>query len=204
LARAAAASRNANRERQKATSDKAKKGNWQKTTSIFINRMVDLVKKSVGFSENGKHERYGKWPAFAYPPVLQLSKDPVNFLGLIGDERHLNALTREDFALPDLMIWAPELRWEHLYPSGRPYCPFHPGQTDCVQHNGYADYPRRCYGPRGNVALQGKRYKCSVHEKEKEESYSFYSYDTAVLMQAPEYVQAYWRENGFVCLEEVQ
>jgi hypothetical protein len=139
-ARAAAALRNTNRERQNATSDKSKKGNWQKTTSIFINRMVDLVKKSVGFSENGKHERYCKWPAFAYPPVLQPSKDPVNFLGLIGDERHLNALTREDFfALPDLMIWAPELRWEHLCPSGRPCCPFHPGQTDCVQHNGYAD-----------------------------------------------------------------
>jgi hypothetical protein len=132
-------------------------------------------------------------------PVLQPSKDPVNFLGLIGDERQLNALTQEDFALPDLMIWAPELRWEHLYPFGRPCCPFHPGETDCVQHNGYADYPQRCYGPRGNVALQGKRYKCSVQEKQKEETYSFYSYDTAVLMQAPEYVKSYWRENGF-CL----
>jgi hypothetical protein len=196
-ARAAAALRNANRERRNASSDKAKKGSWQKTTSIFITGMVDLVKKSVGFSENGKHERYGKWPAFAYPPVIQPSKDPVNFLGLIGDERQLNELTREDFALPDLMIWAPELRWEHLYPSGRPCCPFHPGRTDCVQHNGYADYPRRCYGPRGNVALQGKRYKCSVREKQKEEPYTFYSYDTAVLMQAPDYVKSYWRENGF-------
>jgi hypothetical protein len=107
----AAVLRNANRERKNASSDKAKKGSWQKTTSIFIDGMVDLVKKSVGLSENGKHDRYGKWPAFAYPPVLQPSKDPINFLGLIGDERHLNALIRalirEDFALPDLMIWAP-------------------------------------------------------------------------------------------------
>jgi hypothetical protein len=196
--RAAAALRNEKRERRNASSDKAKKGGWQKRTSRFITAMIDLVtKSSVGFRENGKHERYGKWPSFAYPPVLQPSKDPVNFLGLIGDERHLNELTREDFALPDLMIWAPELRWEHLYPSGRPCCPFHPGQTDCVQHHGYADYPRRCYGPRGNVALQGKRYKCAVREKQKEEPYTFYSYDTAVLIQAPEYVQAYWRENGF-------
>jgi hypothetical protein len=43
-ARAAAALRNANRERQNASSDKAKKGSWQKKTSIFINGMVDLVK----------------------------------------------------------------------------------------------------------------------------------------------------------------
>jgi hypothetical protein len=110
----------------------------------------------------------------------------------------LNELTREDFALPDVMIWAPELRWPHLYMTGRPCCPFHPGQTDCVMHNGYADYPRRCYGPRGNVALQGKRYKCTVQEKlVTGEQYSFYSYDISVIVQAPEYVQAYWRENGF-------
>jgi hypothetical protein len=77
--KAAAALRNANRERQNASSDKAKKGSWQRTTSLFITGMVDLVKKAVGFAENGKHERYGKWPAFAYPPVVQPSKDPVNF-----------------------------------------------------------------------------------------------------------------------------
>jgi hypothetical protein len=34
--KAAATLRNANRERQKASSDKAKMGGWQKTTSIFI------------------------------------------------------------------------------------------------------------------------------------------------------------------------
>jgi hypothetical protein len=58
--KAAAALRNANRERQNASSDKAKMGGWQKTTSIFITGTVYLVKKSVGFSKNGKHERYGK------------------------------------------------------------------------------------------------------------------------------------------------
>jgi hypothetical protein len=108
----------------------------------------------------------------------------------------LNETTREDFALPDLMIWAPKLRWEHLHPSGRPCCPFHPGQTDCAQHDGHADCPR-CCGPRGNVALQGKRHKCAVREKEKAEPCSFGSHNTAVLMQAPERVTARWRENGF-------
>jgi hypothetical protein len=192
--KAAAALRNANREKQNASSDKAKKGSWQRTTSLFMTGMIDLVKKAVGFAENGKHERCGK----AYPPVLQPSKDPVNFLGLIGDTRNLNETTREDFALPDPMIWAPELRWEHLCPCERPCCPFHPGQTGCVQHNGHADCPLR-YGPKGNVALQGKRCKCAVREKEKVEPCSFCSYNTAVLMQAPECVKASWRENGF-CL----
>jgi hypothetical protein len=101
-------------------------GGWQKTMSICITGMIDLVKSSVGFSENGKHKRDGKCSTFAYPPVLQPSKYPVNFLGLIGDKRHLNELTREDYALSDLMIWAPKLRWEHLHPSGRPCCSFHP------------------------------------------------------------------------------
>jgi hypothetical protein len=65
-----------------------------------------------------------------------------------------------------------------------------------VQHNGDVNYPRRCYSPTDNVALQRKWYKCAVQEKQKEEAYSFYSYDTAVLIQAPYYVKAYWRENG--------
>jgi hypothetical protein len=33
--------------------------------------------------------------------------------------------------------------------------------------------------------------------KAKEGEILIYSYDTAVLMQAPEYVKLYWRENGF-------
>ena len=43
--RAAAALRPANRERENARFDKAKKGGWQRSTSTFITRMVNLVKK---------------------------------------------------------------------------------------------------------------------------------------------------------------
>jgi hypothetical protein len=52
--RAAAALRTASRERKNASSDKAKKGGWQKRTSTFITGMVDLVKKEVGFTEEWK------------------------------------------------------------------------------------------------------------------------------------------------------
>jgi hypothetical protein len=187
---------------RKLISDKADRGSWQKHTQFVLVTISGALKNSVGHNPNGKHQQFGRWPPFACPPVMELSKDPRNFQNLFGDIKvfgdecnkyplhELYNLGQEDFCLPDLVMWAPELRWPEMYPNGTPHCPFCKG-TSCVRHKGWESYFRRCYGPRCNVALQGKRYTCENTKK------SFFSYDSGVMSQAPNYVQAFWRENGF-------
>ena len=183
-------------------SDKADRGSWQKYTQFVLVTISGALKNSVGHNPNGKHEQFGRWPPFACPPVLELSKDPRNFQNLFGDIKvfgdecnkyplhELSDLGREDFCLPDLVMWAPELRWPEMCPNGTPHCPFCK-VTSCVRHKGWESYFRRCHGPRCNVALQGKRHTCESTRK------SFFSCDLGVMSQAPNYVQAFWRENGF-------
>jgi hypothetical protein len=183
-------------------SDRGDRGSWQKHTQFVLLTLSGALKNSVGHNPTGKHEKFGKWPPFACSPVIEPSKDPRNFQNLFGDLKafgkectqyplhELDDLLQEDFCLPDLVMWAPELRWPEMYPTGTPNCPFCKGPS-CVTHKGWENYFRRCYGPRCNVALQGKRYTCENTSK------SFYSYDPDVMSQAPSYVQAFWRENGF-------
>jgi hypothetical protein len=213
VAQAAAAQRKKNKEEKNKNSDIGKKGNWQKRTWNFFAAVVSELKKNVGFEERGQHKRYGAWPKFARGSCIDPSKDPHNHLDLLGEgvgedgiiiaEKEIQELTREDFALPSILVWAPELRWPHLYPEGRPFCAWHRGCTGCVAHLGYSTYTRRCYGPRGNEGLLGRRYKCTARESAGEMQYCFYNYDAEVLAQAPQYVQGYWRENGY-CISEKQ
>lgn len=197
-AKVAAAKRKEDRAAKQLKGDFGKRGNWQACTWRFFRLVVDKLKESAWFEETGNHKRQGQWPAFAYG-VIQPSKDPVHFFLLSGciEIREPHELTPQDFALPDWLIWDPELRWPSRYPDGHSCCLFHPGKTSCVTLNGYTDYVRRCFGPRGNVALIGRRYLCNIRKDEKKEPFTFVSYNPGVVNQAPDYVQGYWRENGF-------
>lgn len=88
------------------------------------------------------------------------------------------------------------MRWPALYPNERPQCCWH-GTIECVSHIGWSHYPRRCYARRGNVALFGRRYRCTVREAARKAPFTFFSYATPVLKTAPAYVQGYWRNHGF-------
>jgi hypothetical protein len=191
-AKAAKKKQDEDRTENKELSDKGDRGSWQKHTQLVLLAISGALKNSVGHLTIGKHERFGQWPPFACSPIMELSKDPLNLQNLFGDAKlhEPSDLGQEDFCLPDLVMWAPELRWPQMYPNGTPHCPFCKAAS-CVRHKGWENYFRRCYGPRGNVALQGKRYMCENTKK------SFYSYDPDVMSQAPNYVQAFWRENGF-------
>jgi hypothetical protein len=201
-AKAAKKKQDEDRAEREEKSDKGDRGSWQKHTQFVLVTVSRALKNSVGHVPNGKHEKFGQWPPFACAPAIEPSKDPRNFQKIFGDLKvfgneckqyplhELYDLGQEDFCLPDLVMWAPELRWPEMYANGTPNCPFCKGST-CVRHKGWENYFRRCYGPRCNTALQGKRYTCENTKK------TFFSYDPGVMSQAPKYVQAFWRENGF-------
>ena len=113
----------------------------------------------------------------------------------------------DQFCLKPVLFWAPELRWPKLYLDHKPCCPFHPGESSCVEHNGWSNYFRRVFDIDGISALTCRRYVCKEMRKEnagkgkrdEKTKCTFYGYDAAVVSQAPAYVQAYWRQHGF-CL----
>ncbi len=61
-------------------------------------------------------------------------------------------LDMQDFCLPDVVVWVPELLYPELYPRGLPPCKFH-GTAECVGSEGWARSPRHCY----DLQVQDKR-----------------------------------------------
>jgi hypothetical protein len=128
-------------------SDKGDRGSWQKHTRFVLLTLSGALKKLVGHNPTGKHKKFGNWPPFACTPVIEPSKDPCHFQNLFGDLKAfgkectqyplhvLDDLVQEDFCLPDLVMWVPELRWPKMYPTGTPNCPFCKGPS-CVTHGG--------------------------------------------------------------------
>ena len=49
-----------------------------------------------------------------------------------------------------------------------------------------------------NIALLGRKHRCIVRCKAKENPYNFLGMADEVISQAPDYVQAYWNEHGFI------
>ena len=173
-------------------------GSFRPSTLKMYEKLSKRLKKSVGFDKNGKHEPYGKWPALFAGPLVDPSSDPMIFHSTeLGEDGA--PLCREDFAVPPIMFFGPEDRWRDLCrPDYRPCCPFHPGKTDCVKHLGYSHYVRRAHSENQNDGLVGRRYYCETKKSEcRDETYTFYSYDSAVLSQAPAYVQGWWRRHGY-------
>jgi hypothetical protein len=201
-AKMAAASRTANKKRQKEQqpdTSSGTSGDWQKHSLDFIQRMLDRLKPEVNFNPRGNHELQGSWPDIHYCYLIEPSADVITWkkkVAVEGETVAFDDAVKEDFALPAFMLWAPENRWPDLYPEERPKCPFHKA-FNCVEHLGIGNHVRRCYGRNGNVALAKRRYKCTIRETTKEHPYCFDSAQKEVMDNAPDYVQGYWREHGF-------
>jgi hypothetical protein len=177
------------------------KSTWSKVTKAYLAQMLKNMKREVYFEERGTHALEGKWLSWHFGGVISATSDPISYLcGELG--RDYEKLTREEFSLPDVMFWSPERRWPKQYPAGRPCCPFHPRQTDCVDHIGWTDYPRRAYARDRNVALFTTKYRCKKREKGTngimQHPYTFHATAAGVLCQAPPYVQAQWKLHGFI------
>ncbi len=187
-----------------APAQNAARGNFQQTTLQVYEKMLTILRREVGFKESGAHEFFGEWPA-QFHPQMDPSADPCSFYKrIIGPK--LGPLTAEDFACRPIMFWAPELQFPDFYPDKKPCCPFHPGETSCVIHNGWSNYYRRVYDENGVAALTGREYICKRQQQLKQQSRSskkgetqclFNSFDAAVVSQAPAYVQSYWRQHGY-------
>jgi hypothetical protein len=162
---------------------------------MYLDAMLKRVKDAVYFEERGRHELQGAWPQIHYRTVISAMDDPMLFCQVISKDA--NNLQREDFVLPDVMFWSPERRWPELYPAGHPCCPFHPGKTSCVEHLGWTAYPHRTYDHDRNIALFTTKYRCTENEQYSIHPYTFHGTAASVLCQAPRYVQAYWKQNGF-------
>jgi hypothetical protein len=175
VAQAKAAKKKQDKDRSESneSSDKGDRGSWRKHAQLVLLAVSGALRDS------------------AQTIWTVATTCSLNRQNLFGDAK-LDVppdLSQEDFSLPDLVMWAPELRWPQMHPNGTPHCPFCKA-TSCVKNKGWESHFRRCCGPRGDVALQGKRHVCENTKK------SFCSYDPDVMSQAPNYVQAFWRENG--------
>lgn len=193
------------------TSDVATKigarGPFQPTTLKLYDELLKIIKQEVGCEETGTHKFFGEWPKlFKLHPQIDPSTGPAAFYEVVMGV--CRPLTAEDFACRPVMFWAPELRFPDYYPNKKPCCPFHPGETSCVTHNGWSNYFRRVYDEKGVSALTGREYLCKRQQALKQQApsskkadiqYLFNSYDAAVISQAPSYIQSYWRQHGY-CL----
>jgi len=179
------------------------RGTFQSTTLKLYDSLLTKLKAAVGFEERGAHKFFGKWPA-SFQLRIDPTVDPFNFYRSYELGEHEGPLKAEDFACRPVMFWAPELQFPQFYPDGKPCCPFHPGETNCVLNNGWSNYYRRVFDENGTVALTGRQYYCKrqlqkgrAASKAKPELSAFYSYDAKVVSQAPAYIQSIWREHGF-------
>lgn len=176
------------------------RGCFEMTTLRLYASLLKILKESVGFDDTGLHKPYGAWPD-SFSQRIDPCADPYNFYrgGLGGklSKQRSAPLQTADFACRPVMFWAPEHQFgQDFYPDNKPFCPFHPGETTCVMHNGWSGYFRRVYDKDGVTALTGREYLCLIRREEKK-PYTFYSYDSGVVAQAPPYVRSYWHNFGF-------
>ena len=212
--------RDGRRQKHASTSSQPKsingaKGHFQPASLYLYGEMKKKIDSSVSFDSTGKHQLNGRWPPeFSSVVTIDPTIDPYNFLELdyVEDVKQKYP-KRELFACRPVLFWAPELRWKELYPDERPCCPYHPGETACVRHNGFSGYYRKVYDAQGITALTGREYICTKLEGEKgnnnnnnnnnsKAKYTFYSYDAGVISQAPLYVQSVWQQWGFRLTEK--
>eukprot|EP00956_Cyclotella_meneghiniana_P000822 scaffold931_cov57-Cyclotella_meneghiniana.AAC.3 len=85
-----------------------------------------------------------------------------------------------------------------MYTTARPLCKWC-RSVDCVSRDGWMQSPRRAHSRTRNVALLGRKYKCTVRRDAKLRPYRFRSIDTQVIEQSHDYVQMVWRMEGFDC-----
>jgi hypothetical protein len=169
------------------------KPSWNESTLRYILDVRERMIDCVGFDEHGAHEMYGEWPEFA-SGVMVSYQDPLSAAKTAAERDKIDPTY---FSRPDIFFWAPELRWPWLFPHKRPMCPWH-NDWQCVRHDGWTFYPRRAIGDSKNIALIGRKHRCIVRCKAKEKPYNFLGTADKVIAQAPEYVQAYWNEHGFI------
>ena len=170
-----------------------RKPSWQPLTLGYINDVRNRITESCGFRERGKHEHFGEWPDFALD-VLVSFPDP---LASAQTTTKRDLVDPSYFSRPGILFWGPELRWPGLYPKGRPNCPWH-RTWECVQHDGWTKYPRRCMEKNKNTALVTRKHHCTIRKAEGIHPYNFLGTADEVIAQAPAYVQAYWNEHGYV------
>jgi hypothetical protein len=170
-----------------------KKSSWNPSSLEYILSVRAEMVESVGFDERGTHEMYGEWPEFA-SDVMVSPPDPLLSAKSYSAR---DSIDPTYFSRPAIMFWGPELRWPALYPKGRPNCPFHL-RSDCVVHDGWTFYPRRVAGESTNIALIARKHRCRIRQKEKEKPHNFLSTADEVIAQAPDFIQAYWNEHGFI------
>ena len=169
------------------------KPSWNESTLKYILDVRERMIDSVGFDEHGAHDIYGEWPEFASGVTVSYG-DPLSAAKSAAERDKIDSTY---FSQPDIFFWAPELRWPWLYPHKRPMCPWH-HDWQCVRHDGWTFYPRRAIGDSTNIALLGRKHRCIVRCKAKEKPYNFLGMADEVISQAPDYVQAYWNEHGFI------
>lgn len=121
--------------------------NWMKEKLQNLKDTVWIHKK-----KNFPSMVKGTWPSWA--TALQRSA-PVP----TEEFRNVPTLAREDFCLPALVLWAPELQFPQYYENGRPACIFHRGCYDCVESKGWRNLPRRGVAEKAVAYVWGKSYK---------------------------------------------
>ena len=152
----------------------------------FFDAVKATVDASAEFKGRGSTARFEGTMPTEYCQIASPFVNPEMFF------KHTNnqLLTVENFCLPHILVWLPELSFgARLYPGARPKCKFH-NCSSCVNIRGWVPDPRHCYGEDRWIALMGKVYECTVTGQ------TFRGYDKTVLDNSPYEVTLFWKRIG--------
>ena len=164
--------------------------NWNKRAIKFfydVKKEIDSSVKYTGRGENGRFE--GVFPQ-KYVGVISPSKDPISF------NRGKHVLELDDFLLPDLYVHYPEAQFGDMFANAVPPCKWC-GTSSCVMRDGWMTLPRRAHARTRNIAILGRKYYCSVRQKNGMKPFNFRGIDKEVIEKSPDYVKMRWRMDGF-------
>jgi len=164
---------------------------WQPHTLKLFEQMKKDIDKSVQMTGSGSTRHpLGKFPS-KWKGVVSPSNDPLSFF-------EGTKICHLDFCHPNIFVWYPEAQWYQFYQNqhARPRCKWH-GTHECVNNDGWMDYPRHAYCMGKEVAVWGRKYSCTKRKDEGKKPYRFRGIDRKVIEQSPDYPKMQYERNGF-------
>ena len=149
---------------------------------------LDVIKRAVHFDQHVHADTgpvlLGAWPGdIIYERSARAETNPML---LVDFRKH---------CAPRTLFWAPERKWPHAYPTGRPSCIWH-NSSSCTVHEGWCEEPRKTIGENGPEYIWGTRYSCSIRHAAGEKPYYWRSYDPEAIARSPPYIRTIFADVG--------
>eukprot|EP00986_Skeletonema_menzelii_P010611 scaffold5229_cov137-Skeletonema_menzelii.AAC.3 len=163
-------------------------GTWPPFVREWESKVKDEIDRSVNMTGRGNQRRpMGTFPD-KYKGHVSPSNDPYSFF--YGEN-----ITKEHFALPDLLVWFPEGQYPDFCPHGRPPCKWH-NEYECCVSKGWMPVGRRAYAMGRVILVLGRKYECNLRKDEGKEC-RFRNIDIEVINKSHDYIRLQWMKIGF-------